>query len=283
MRGNPRHRQYGRLRVLTPIAAAIVTIGVTISASAQPPQPGPGAAARGRQLFATNCTACHGPDGRGGADPTADLSRSAIALAPDGGAGLRAFMKVGRPERRMPSFAFTDSDVADLWAYFRTLAPGAGRGAPGRGVINAVVVGDAKAGEAYFNGARRSATCHSAAGDLKGIGTRLTAATIQGRVVLPRGNGGYPRGFGSPPDPVEAQRTVTITQPSGETISGTLVWITDFTVTLMDGSGLRRTVTRDGDVPKVDVKDPLQYHIDHMKTLTDKDMHDLTAYLVTLK
>ena len=125
--------------------------------------------------------------------------------------------------------------------------------------------------------------CHSPAGDFKGIGTRLTAAAIQGRLVLPRGNGGYPPSFNSPPDPKDAARTVTVTQPSGEIASGTLMWITDFSVTLRDPSGARRTFARDGDVPKVEVKDPLQWHLDHLRTLTDKDMHDLTAYLVTMK
>jgi hypothetical protein len=183
----------------------------------------------------------------------------------------------------MPSFALSDAETADLWMFLRTTAPAAGRGGAGRGAITAVVVGNAKAGEAYFAGAGRCATCHSPTGDLKGIGTRLTPAVIQGRLVLPRGSGGYPRGFNSPPDPTEAPRTVTITPPSGETITGTLMWITDFNVTLIDASGVRRTVARNGDVPRVEVKDPLQYHIDHMKKLTDKDMHDLTAYLVTLK
>ena len=65
--------------------------------------------------------------------------------------------------------------------------------------------------------------------------------------------------------------------------AGTLMWITDFSVTLRDASGTRRTFARDGDAPKVEVKDPLQWHLDHLRTLTDKDMHDLTAYLVTLK
>jgi cytochrome c oxidase cbb3-type subunit 3 len=204
-------------------------------------------------------------------------------MATDGSTQLGALLKVGRPERRMPSFALTDPEVADLWTFFRTLAPVTRGGGAGRGTITAMVVGDAKAGEAYFNGAGRCATCHSPAGDLKGIGTRLPVAAIQGRIVLPRGSGGYPRGFIAPPDPNEAQRTVTITQPSGETITGTLLWITDFNVTLTDASGIRRSVARNGDVPRVEIKDPLQYHIDHMKKLTDKDMHDLTAYLVTLK
>lgn len=243
----------------------------------------PAAAARGLQTFTQNCAACHGATGRGGgAEGATDLSQSAIALADDAKT-LGDFLKVGRPERRMPNFALSDAEVGDLSAFLRSTLSAAGRGAGGRGTIVAAVVGDARAGEAYFNGAGRCTTCHSATGDLKGIGTRLAPAAIQGRIVMPRGTGGYPRSFSAPPDPSEPPRTVTITQPSGEIVSGTLMWVTDFNVTLVDASGARRTIARNGDVPKVDVKDPLQFHIDHMKTLTDKDMHDLTAYLVTLK
>jgi mono/diheme cytochrome c family protein len=271
---------------VTLVLATMLGLAVSVHQPPAPeptgPPPDPAAVERGRQLFTTNCAACHGPIGRGGADAGSDLSRSAIAAARDGGAQLGAFLKVGRPERRMPSFAFSDTNNADLAAFLRTIvSPIAGGGS--RGAINAIVVGDAKAGEGYFNGAGRCNTCHSPTGDLKGVGGRLPVATIQGRLVLPRGNGGYPQSFNSAPDPGEAPRTVTVTQPSGETLTGTLLWITDFNVTLSDASGVRRTVARNGAVPNVDVKDPLQYHVDHMKVLTDENMHNLTAYLVTLK
>lgn len=263
------------------MTAACACVALTLSVMTQPPQPDP-AAARGRQAFAMQCAACHGPDGRGGVEGSSDLTRSPMILAADGGRQLTDFLKVGRPERRMPAVSLSDADVADLYAFLRSVAPGPGGGA-GRGVITAVVVGNAKMGEAHFNGAGGCRACHSATGDFKGIGARLTAAAIQGRLVLPRGNGGYPPSFNAPPDPRDAGRTATVTLPSGETVSGALMWITDFTVTLRDASGTRRTFARDGDVPRVEVKDPLQWHLDHLRTLTDKDMHDLTAYLVTLK
>jgi mono/diheme cytochrome c family protein len=245
-----------------------------------PPPPDPAAIARGRNLLTANCTACHGTDGRGGGDATADLSRSPIAIANDGGRQLAAFLEVGRPERRMPSFTFPDADVADLSAYFRSIAPpaGAGRGGP----LPVTVVGDPRAGEAYFNSAGCT-TCHSATGDLKGIGARLPVASIQGRLVMPRGSGGYPRSFLSPPPADEAPRTVTVTPASGQKISGTLLFITDFWITLVDGAGVRRTIARHGDEPRVEISDPLAWHIDHMKRLQDRDMHNLTAFLVTLK
>jgi cytochrome c oxidase cbb3-type subunit 3 len=250
-----------------------------------PPPPDPAAIARGREVLTRNCSACHGPDGRGGPDGAGDLSKSPMAIANDGGRQLREFLAVGRPERRMPGFSMPEAEVADLSAYFRSLAPpaAAGRGPGGRGgPIPVTVLGDANAGDAYFKSAGCT-KCHAAGGDLKGIGSRLPVASIQGRLVMPRGAGGYPRSFLSPPDATEASRTVIVTPASGTAIRGTLLWITDFWVTLVDEQGVRRTIARNGNVPKIEVNDPLAWHIDHMKTLTDKNMHDLTAYLVTLK
>ena len=271
------------------LCALVVTSSVTLAAGRQAPaapQPDPAGVARGRQAFTTYCAACHGPDGRGGSEGATDLTRSPIATATDGGTQLAAFLKVGRPERRMPSFPFADAEVADLSAFLRSVAAPAGRGGAGgggRNAITAIVVGDALAGARYFNGAGKCTQCHSATGDFKGIGSRLPVATIQGRVVYPRDNGNYPPSFNSPPNPSEAPRTVTVTLPSGDKLSGALLWLTDFYVTLKDASGLQRTIARNGDTPTVVVVDPLQFHFDHMRTLTDKDMHDVTAYLVTLK
>src|SRR5262249_20372207 len=160
----------------------------------------------------TYCAACHGGDGRGGAEGATDLTRSPIATLADGGVQFAAFLKVGRPERRMPPVALSDAEVSDLYVFLRSSAPAPGRGG-GRRAINALVVGDAAAGERYFNGAGKCATCHSPTGDLKGIGSRLTVAAIQGRVVYPRDNGNYPPSFNSPPNPNEAPRTVVVTLP----------------------------------------------------------------------
>jgi cytochrome c oxidase cbb3-type subunit III len=266
------------LVLLLPVSAALHGERQTPTA----PAPDPTMVARGRAVFATYCAACHGADGRGGPEGATDLTRSPAVNVGDGGVQFAAFLKVGRPERRMPPVALSDAEVGDLYVFLRSLAPPSGRGG-GRNVINAVVVGDAGAGERYFNGAGKCATCHSPTGDLKGVGSRLSAATIQGRVVYPRDNGNYPPSFNSPPNPTEAPRTVVVTLPSGEKLSGALMWLTDFYVTLKDASGLLRTIARNGDTPSVVVTDPLQYHLDHMRVLTDTNMHDLTAYLVTLK
>jgi cytochrome c oxidase cbb3-type subunit 3 len=93
-------------------------------------------------------------------------------------------------------------------------------------------------------------------------------------MVNPRG-----RGAKTPPPPI----TVKVTLPNGRVSSGRLVAITDFYVTVLDDAGVRRTFPRDNEVPKVDVNDPLQAHLDMLLKYTDADMHNLTAYLVGLK
>jgi len=59
--------------------------------------------------------------------------------------------------------------------------------------------------------------------------------------------------------------------------------VTDFFVTLVDRAGARWTFDRDNDVPKVEITDPLEAHRQQMLKYTDEIMHDLVAYLVTLK
>jgi len=137
-----------------------------------------------------------------------------------------------------------------------------------------VLVGDAKAGEQYFNGAGGCAKCHSPTGDLKGVGAKYDAPTLQERAVLPRsGFGGRGGGRGM----------ATLTLASGEKITGSPLRVTDFDVTLRLADGTTKTWARNHGVPKVDIVDPLQAHIDIMMKLTDTDMHNLTAYLATLK
>jgi len=235
--------------------------------------------ARGRDGFRLNCASCHGIDARG-TDLAPDLARSLLVLSDENGKEIGDFLKVGRTDRGMPAFAaLTQQEIADLATFLhervevsrdRTIQSG----------VN-ILVGNPKAGEAYFNGAGRCSTCHSPTGDLKAIGSKYDPVALQDRFVNPRpGGGAYAR------DPVEAPTkppTVKVTTPAGQVISGTLVLVTDFHVTLIDAAGVRRSFSRENDVPRVEVTYPLQAHLDQMLKYTNKDMHDLTAYLVTLK
>ena len=133
------------------------------------PPPDPVAVIRGRAIFTQTCATCHGPEGRGGLQLGTDLSRSLVATANDAGEQLAALLKTGRPERGMPAFSIPADDVADLSAFCRSIAAPAGGAGAGRNTIDAVVVGDPAAGQAYFKSAG-CMQCHSATGDLRGIG-----------------------------------------------------------------------------------------------------------------
>ena len=236
---------------------------------------------RGKALLVEQCGFCHGANARGGSGGP-DLTRSVIVQEDEGGKQLGAFLRVGRPERGMPKFDLPDAQMGDLAAFLHSAI-----------YLNAnrrlykildIVVGDPKAGQAYFNGAGRCSSCHSPTGDLKGVGAKYEPTALQGRLLVPRGR---PGGSGPPSGPLYMEPTainVTVTLPSGESASGGLVRLTDFDVILYDtAAGRVRSFLRNGDVPKVVVTDPLQAHVDHLRKWTDTDMHNMTAYLASLK
>jgi mono/diheme cytochrome c family protein len=237
---------------------------------------------RGKALLVDQCGFCHGANARGGSGGP-DLTRSVVVQEDDNGKQLGDFLHTGRPDRGMPRFELSDAQVKDLAAFLHSAI-----------YLNSnrrlykildIVVGDAKAGEAYFNGAGRCATCHSPGGDMKGIGAKYEPAALQGRLLLPRGGGGRGGGGGAPPLYTEKTAIrVTVTPPSGPAVTGGLVRLTDFEVTLYDAAaGRTRSWLRNGDVPKVVVTDPLQAHVDQLTKWTDADMHNMTAYLASLK
>jgi cytochrome c oxidase cbb3-type subunit III len=245
------------------------------------PQSDTAAVDRGQKLLADQCGFCHGANARGGSGGP-DLTRSTLVQNEEDGRQLGEFLAAGRVDKGMPKFDMPRAQVADIAAFLHSAI-----------YLNAnrrlykildIVVGDPKAGQAYFNGAGRCSSCHSAAGDLKGVGARYEPATLQGRLLLPRGR---ERAVGSPAVPLYADPTAikaTVTLPSGEMASGGLVRLTDFEVTIYDtASGRARSWLRSGDVPKIVVTDPLQAHLDQLTKWTDTDMHNMTAYLTGLK
>ena len=271
--------------MIRPVTATIACAAVAIAAtlSAQPPanEFDPAAVERGRQLLSTQCGFCHGGNARGGSSGP-DLTRSALVQTDEGGAQLGQFLRAGRPDRGMPAFDFTAAQMADL-AMFLHSAIRANANRRAYRILD-VLVGDARAGEAYFNGEGRCATCHSPQRDLRGIGAKYDPPTLQNRMVLPRGAVAVPNRL---PEPAYLDRNAiraTITTAGGESITGAVVRLTDFDVAIYDpASGQTRTWLRSGDVPKVVVTDPLQAHVDQLGKLTDAYMHNVTAYLAALK
>jgi mono/diheme cytochrome c family protein len=235
----------------------------------------------GTTAYNTKCGYCHGDRAKGGnAGP--DLIRSDVSLHDEDGVGLGEYLN-GAEHTKVLKNELDKQTIYNIAAYIHSRII---YSATIRGEVSPEAVlkaGDAKAGEAYFNGAGGCAKCHSVTGNLKGIGSKFDAVTLQDRIVSPRGGRGRGRGRGPDAAPDPNAITATVTLPDGKTFTGIPLRITDFDVTLRFNDGSTQTWTRDNGVPKVERHDPLQAHVDIMTKLKDKDMHDLTAYLATIK
>lgn len=227
--------------------------------------PDAAAAERGARLYAPNCAFCHGEKATGADGP--DLVRSPLVLHDEKGELIGPVLLKGRADKGMPAFsALTAGQVYDIAEFLHLKVELAAN----RGVYHTlnVVTGDAKKGEAYFNGAGGCNACHSPTGDLAHIAARYQPDVLQNRFL-------WPAGFGT------GIREVTVTLPT-ETFSGTPKRLDDFTVSLIDASGNYHSWPRANGL-QVTVEDRLAAHRQLLGKYTDADIHNLTAYLVTLR
>ena len=264
----------------------------TFPAQQRPPGD-PVVIARGKQLFEVNCRLCHGADLRGGDMGGVNLLRSNLVLTDQHGELILPVVHNGRQTPGMPPMPpfpqIPDDDVKAIAEYIHSVAAtmrGQGNPPPGsEPVVLNIVVGDANAGRAYFQA--KCASCHSPTGDLQGIGMRYADPVQLQNSWVAGGGGRGGRGRGAAAAGGGAARgrevTVTVTQASGQKVEGRLDRLDDFLVVLTPADGVQRSFRRDGDVPKVELHDPLAGHKQLLPVYTDKDIHDVTAYLVTLK
>ena len=191
----------------------------------------------------------------------------------------------------MPPLPLSEEDVKAIAAYIHSVtARMAGQGGPPPSEEPAqlnIVVGDAAAGQKYF--AANCASCHSADGDMRGVASRYpTPMALQNAWVSGGGGGGRGGGRGRGGEDAQPARvpkpvTAVVTTADGQRVEGRLDRIDDFYVTLTLADGTLKTFRRSGNAPAVQITDPLEDHKKLWVKLTDKDIHDVTAYLVTLK
>jgi cytochrome c oxidase cbb3-type subunit 3 len=237
---------------------------------------------RGKLLYEINCRSCHGADLRGGETGGPNLLRSQLALTDQHGELIIPVVKQGRQTPGMPPMpplALPDADIVSIAEHIHAVqATSRGQGSPPAGppVQLNIVVGNPKAGEAYFQ--KTCTACHTLQA-MQGIATRIAdPMQLQNAWVAGGGRGGRGAGRGGG-TPV----TVTVTLPGGQRFEGPLVRVDDFMVILTMPDGIQRSFARNGDVPRVEINDPRAGHRKLLPTYTDKDMHDVTAFLVTLK
>jgi cytochrome c oxidase cbb3-type subunit 3 len=239
----------------------------------------PATIARGRALFGVSCVACHGADARGGQLNGPNLLRSQLVLADRDGEKIAPVVRDGRPERGMPPFPLGAADVSAVVEFLHSLtaaSPGQGAPPPSETPLPDIVVGDAVAGRQYF--VATCAACHAADGDLRGIATRARDARALQNLWVSGGATGR-RGA----DDAAPAIIATVTAERAEPVRGRLIFIDDFEIKLRLDDGSVRSWGRAGSSPRVRVEDPLEGHKALLSALTDRDMRNLTAYLVTLK
>jgi cytochrome c oxidase cbb3-type subunit 3 len=247
------------------------------------PLASPEVIARGKAVYSVNCTACHGTDLRGGDQGGPSLLRSLVALSDQHGEEIAPIVHGAREDKGMPGFNLGDADVTAVAEYIHSVLAKVGVQARPPDAVDPstlnVLVGSAPQGEAYFKA--KCASCHSTTNDLKGIASKYPdPRTLQNTWVSGGGGGrgGFGRGGGG-----GKPSTVTVTFANGQKLDGVLIRKDDFLVTLTLPDGTRRSIARNGDEPKVEVHDPNEAHKKLAPALSDKDMHDVTAYLATVK
>ncbi len=222
-------------------------------------------AAAGKAIFQQNCGFCHGQDARGTSGP--DLIRSPLVNHDAGGDLIGQVVHNGRPDKGMPAFNLPDSQVHQIAAFLHQQAKLASTVAsriPSDYPLEQLLVGNAGAGKEYFNGAGKCAQCHSATGDLAHIASKYKPLELQSRIAFPYG----------------AKSTATVTERSGQQFTGEVVYADEFFVTVLS-DGVRRTWDRR--IVKIELRDPLEEHVALLTRYTDKEIHDLFAYLESLK
>jgi mono/diheme cytochrome c family protein len=218
----------------------------------------------GRHLFQRNCAFCHGRDAAGG-ESGPDLTRSKLVLSDATGTKVTEVVRNGRPEKKMPAFNFSNEEIHGLVVFIHRQStsskPGGRRGVD----VSDLQTGNVEAGKQYFNGAGGCAKCHSVTGDLAGVASRFQGLQLEEQLLYPR----------------NAKNRVTVTQATGQTMTGLLAYRDEFTIGLRDSDGVYHSwpVAR----IRYTIDSPVDAHVELFSKYTDDDIHNLMAYLQTLR
>jgi cytochrome c oxidase cbb3-type subunit 3 len=269
---SPKSSKSVRAAKFATAALLVLSVGALLGSTAHSQQPdakqaAAEAAARGKKQFAQSCGFCHGPDATGARGP--DLVRSAILAHDVKGELIGEVIKNGRPDKGMPAMPATDDQIADIAAFLHARAKEAlqSSGVPADYPVEKLLTGNLEKGKAFFEGAGGCKNCHSPTGDLAGVAKKYSSIELEAHMLYPD--------FQPP--------TATVTLPTGEKISGVVSHIDDFVVSIRlgDKSGWNRSFSRDA--VKVELNDPATAHRELLPKLTQDDMHNLYAYISTLK
>ncbi len=248
------------------VAAIAVSAALTCLFAQPGRRPDPAAVDRGRSQFKSSCGFCHGDDATGNRAP--DLLRSPVLLHDVGGDQVGPVIRNGKPDLGMPAFGnLTPAQISDIVVFLHNQADEAlhSNGVPRDYPLKKLLTGDAEAGKAYFNGAGGCAKCHSATGDLAGVARKYSPLELQQRMIYPG----------------RARVTATVTLPTGEKVEGRVVSNDEFDIAITGADGAYHAWPKSA--VQVELHDSLSAHRDLFTKYTDADIHNLFAYMETLK
>jgi cytochrome c oxidase cbb3-type subunit 3 len=225
-------------------------------------------AKRGAAVFQQSCSFCHGKNADGGSEAP-NLIRSLLVRHDKNGDLIGPVIQEGRPDRGMPAIRLPADQAADVVVYLHallSLSDSAGDSGPSSSYsLKLLLTGNAGQGKEFFNGKGGCSGCHSALGDLAHISAKYPPINLQARFLYPSG-----------PPPV-----ATIASPTGSVVTGTLVHLDAFSVSVVGADGWYRSwpVSK----VKVSVKDPMEKHRELITQYSNADLHNVFAYLETLQ
>ena len=220
----------------------------------------------GKGLFQQNCAFCHGRDAMGG-ESGPDLTRSKLVKTDVKGDKISIVVSQGRPEKKMPAFNFSTQEMSQIVAYIHAQEAMASQTKGGRRGVDVadLQTGNVEAGKQYFNGAGGCSSCHSPTGDLSGIATRYEGLQLEERMLYPK----------------DVKDHITVTLPSGKVIHGIVAYHDEFTVGMREDDGSYHSWPARSVQYKIDA--PEQAHVELFSRYTDDDIHNLMAYIQTLR
>ena len=220
----------------------------------------------GGAIFHQNCAFCHGRDAMGG-ETGPDLTSSKIVKADKNGDQIAAVVREGRPGNKMPAFNFSTDEIKSLVAFIHYREASAAAHPGGRRGVSVadLQTGNVDEGRRFFEGAGGCVKCHSPSGDLAHVASRFEGLKLEQRMLYPE----------------DAKSTVIVTLPSGEKVTGTLAYHDEFTVSLRDADGNWRSWATSRVHYTIDA--PVEAHVRLFPKYTDDDIHNLMAYLQTLR
>jgi cytochrome c oxidase cbb3-type subunit III len=228
---------------------------------------------RGRDQFVKTCSFCHGANATGTSNGP-NLILSTVVRHDDNGSQIGPVIREGRPDKGMPAFNLTDTEIADLATFLHSRMAASDLRSATHSMsgysLDKLLTGKPEDGKTFFFGAGKCFTCHSPTGDLAGIAGKYPPVTLQARMLYPAGS----REAGS-------HETATVTDASGRQSKGPLVLLTNFDVAIHDTDGWYRSWPLES--VTVHIEDPLGAHLALLPKYTDADMHSVFAYLESLK